>query len=106
MWVGLEAWVGTWRHTSDDWLESYDQVRRTCLALRRMVSRPALSGLKTRQVMIDRLSQVGRLVETRPVDQDDSACELSADDMDDGSRVNHGKLNKRMGKVAAILHGI
>jgi hypothetical protein len=98
--------------------DTNEQVRLTALALRRMVLRRALKGLKTQQIIIDRLSRVNHFVEEQPhdVDEDDlddadSAYEQSDvdDDDDDTLGPKHGleqdRLIRRAGKVMAILHG-
>ncbi|KAI8342578.1 hypothetical protein BC941DRAFT_413170 [Chlamydoabsidia padenii] len=143
MLVGLEAWVSTWRQQSawdcDNIIhvdnnnkknlnsshgavittaeETNEQVRLVSLSLRRMVRRPALAGLKTQQIIIDRLSRVGRFVEEYHQDQDDdmedadSAYEHSGSDDDtrnnnnDQRRSDQDKLVRRADKVMSILQG-
>ncbi|CAO3592097.1 unnamed protein product [Absidia cylindrospora] len=100
--------------------ETNEQVRLAALSLRRMVCRRALKGLKTQQIIIDRLSRVNHFVEEQPHDMDDEDEDDEADsayehsDVDDDINGNlnpkHGleqdKLMRRASKVMAILHGI
>lgn len=142
MLVGLEAWVSTWRqqqtldHTNIVHVDNKggnakinlttsvasieeinEQVRLVSLSLRRMVCRPALAGLKTQQIIIDRLSRVGRFVEEHQHDRDDdvdSAYEHSASDNELGDTTTTtnapeseqgSNLLRRADKVMAILQG-
>jgi hypothetical protein len=136
MLVGLEAWISTWRqqHSLDQSNivqvdnkggakinltpassveETNEQVRLVSLSLRRMVCRPALAGLKTQQIIIDRLSRVGRFVEEHQLDRDDdvdSAYEHSGSDNELGNTTARGSeqgtnLLRRADKVMAILQG-
>jgi hypothetical protein len=71
-----------------------------------MVCRPALAGLKTQQVIIDRLSKVGRIMDDGCDEEDDAdseddtdsaACEHLAD--------GNAQKDRRIEKILAIIHG-
>ncbi|KAI8366001.1 uncharacterized protein BYT42DRAFT_618445 [Radiomyces spectabilis] len=84
--IGLEAWILAlqFRDAEESQSEAREKVCSATLNLRRMIRRRSLDGLRTKQMMIDRLSRLGRFVAQQP-DEVDSACECIDSDMDDAS---------------------
>ncbi|KAG0171615.1 hypothetical protein DFQ28_000682 [Apophysomyces sp. BC1034] len=112
--VGLEAWVLAMKIPA--MVDARDHVRQATLTLRRMIRRPSLEGLRTNQIMVDRLSRLGRFVACQ-AGEVDSACESSdfesdeetmwddsLDEADDGDE--NGVWAKRTEKALDILHGV
>lgn len=101
--VGLEAWISAWTKSG----EGREQVRTATLNLRRMVRLPCLESLGSSEIMISRLSRLGRFVATQP-DEADSACECTDDEQDflsDIDSLNVGGDLRYAEKALDILHG-
>ncbi|KAI8096973.1 uncharacterized protein BX664DRAFT_356267 [Halteromyces radiatus] len=129
MLVGLEAWIFAWQQLlspKDDIIQvdkvhptvenTNKQIRSATQSLRRMVCRPALTGLETQNMIIDRLGRIGRFVEEQPIyddlDNNDNDSAFERSDMEEDAHQDGNerwsekdKMIRLTGKALAILHG-
>lgn len=121
--LGLEAWISALRlaptmSDKESYVrESIEQVRSAILHLRRMIRQPCLEGLKVNQVIVERLTRLGRFMARQP-DEVDSACHCSDLELDDEADMISDTLDepmeigqdellvKRAEKALYILHGV